>query len=129
MKPKTHSNFVRSIYFWIGIAATLAYRIVIVLNHISPTWVLASWYIGTVGFIIYFAHRYQISEFRANLIKINLLSEKINRDEQLSANDKEAIDYIFKTLQSSREKWNYIFIFVSSVLALMAGIYLDFIAR
>lgn len=129
MKPKTHSRFVRSIYFWIGIVATLAYRIVIVLNHISPTWVLASWYIGTVGFIIYFAHRYQISELRANLIKRNSLSEKIYRDEQLSAEDKEAIGYIFKTLQSSREKWNYIFIFVSSVLALMAGLYLDFIAK
>ena len=129
MQPKTHSNFVRSLYFWVGIIATLAYRIVIVLVHIDPIWLKVSWYIGTIGFVIYFAHRYQISELRAKLIKENMLSEKINRGDELNADDKESINYIFKTLQSSREKWNYIFIFVCSALALLVGLYLDFIVK
>lgn len=129
MKPKTHSPFVRSLFFWVGIIATLAYRIVIILTHVDPVWLKVSWYIGTVGFIIYFWHRYQISELRSELIKKNELSRKIAQVAELSSDDKESMDYIFKTLLSSREKWNYIFIFVSSGLALLIGIYLDFILQ
>ncbi len=129
MKPHTHSPLVRSFFFWTGIIATLAYRIVIILTHVDPLWLKVSWYIGTIGFIIYFWHRYQISELRSNLIKQNQLAEKIARIETLSADDKESMEYIFKTLQSSKEKLNYIFIFVSSGLALLIGIYLDFIAK
>ncbi len=129
MKPVVHSPFVRSFYFWVGIISTLAYRIVVVLTHVDPIWLKISWYIGTVGFILYFAHRYQISELRSNLIKENKLSEKVNNISELSSEDKEAIGYIFTTLQSTKEKWNYIFIFVCSALALIAGLYLDVIVK
>ncbi len=129
MKPHIHSPLVRSFFFWIGIIATIAYRIVIVLAHADPVWLKTSWYIGTVGFIIYFWHRYQISELRSSLIKQNQLGAKITQIHTLSADDKESLEYIFKTLQSSKERWNYIFIFVSSGLALLVGIYLDFIAK
>jgi hypothetical protein len=127
MKPKIHSNFVRSFYFWVGIIATLAYRIVIVLTNVDPIWLKVSWYIGTIGFVIYFIHRYEISELRSKLIEQNRLAEKINAAEGLNADDKEAMAYIFKTLRSTKEKWNYIFIFIASAFALVVGIYLDFI--
>lgn len=127
MRPVAHSNFVRAFYFWVGILATLAYRIVIVLTNVDPIWLKVSWYVGTIGFIIYFIHRYQISELRSKLITKNGLSAKINDVTTLTAEDKEAMNYIFTTLQSSRERWNFIFIFASSALALLAGIYFDFI--
>ncbi|HSX41881.1 MAG TPA: hypothetical protein VLE93_00855 [Candidatus Saccharimonadales bacterium] len=129
MMPKTHSPFVRSFYFWIGIIATFAYRIVIFLTGVDPLWLKVAWYIGTIGFVIYFIHRYQISELRSRLIKENGLVAKINNLEDLNAQDKAAMEYIFQTLQSTREKWNYIFIFVASAIALVAAVYLDFIAR
>ena len=129
MKPVAHSPFVRSFYFWVGILATLAYRIVIFLTHVDPVWLKACWYVGTIGFVIYFIHRYQISELRSNLIKQNDLAAKVNNIATLNEDDKAALDYIFKTLQSSREKWNYIFIFAASAVALAAAIYVDFIAR
>lgn len=129
MQPKTHSPFVRSFFFWTGIIATLAYRIVIVLTHVDPVWLKVSWYIGTIGFVIYFAHRYQISELRGQLIKENNLSQKIANINELSTDDKASMEYIFHTLQSSKEKWNSIFIFISSGLALVVGIYLDFVAK
>jgi hypothetical protein len=85
--------------------------------------------VGTVGFIIYFAHRYQISEKRTKLIKEYGLAQKIKDIKELSSEEKDAMDYIFNTLQSSKEKWNSIFIFVASAVALVLGIYLDFIRK
>lgn len=80
-----------------------------------------AWYIGTVGFVIYFLHRYQISEKRAQLIRQEDLIAKTKNDP--------ALQYILKTLLSTKEKWNYIFIFVMSVVAFIIGLYLDFFAN
>ncbi|MFH1598276.1 MAG: hypothetical protein ABIB97_04385 [Patescibacteria group bacterium] len=128
-QTKEHSSFLRNLYFWSGIIATLAYRIIIVLNFYNNLWVKISWYIGTVGFIIYFIHRYQISDKRAKLIKDNRLREKIEQASQINAEDTQALDYILRTLVTTKEKWNYIFIFVMSGLALVIGIVLDFIVK
>ena len=127
-QTKEHSKFLRNFYFWSGIIATLAYRIIIVLNFYSNTWVKMSWYIGTIGFIIYFIHRYQISEKRAKLIKNNQLRQKIRDCAGINDQDTESLDYILRTLVTSKEKWNYIFIFLLSGLALITGIILDFIS-
>ena len=56
---------VRLFFFWTGIIATIAYRIIVVLNMYSPLWVKIAWYIGTVGFVFYFWHRYKIAQKRA----------------------------------------------------------------
>jgi len=125
-KPKVHSKGIRLFFFWAGIIATFCYRAIVVVNNYSHFWAQTFWYIGTIGFIIYFAHRYQISEIRAKLIKEHGLAQKVKDLKELSQSEKDALDYIFKTLQSSKEKWNSIFIFVSSFIALILGLYLDF---
>ncbi|OGK39416.1 hypothetical protein A3F34_02815 [Candidatus Roizmanbacteria bacterium RIFCSPHIGHO2_12_FULL_44_10] len=128
-EPKVHSKGIRLFYFWIGIIATLCYRLIIVFNNISADLVKISWYIGTIGFIIYFVHRYQISETRAKIIKEHELGKKIANMKELSDTDRTALNYILKTLKSSKEKWNYIFIFVASAVTLLWGIYTDFIMK
>jgi len=126
---KEHSKLLRNFYFWSGIIATLAYRIIIVLNFYSNAWVKISWYIGTIGFIIYFIHRYQISEKRAKLIKNQQLREKIQACNSINKEDTKSLDYILRTLVTSKEKWNYIFIFLLSGLALIFGVILDFLVK
>lgn len=126
-KPKLHSPLVRNIFFYTGIVATIAYRIIIILNHYTKAGAIAAWYIGTIGFVAYFYHRYQISEKRARLIKERSLEEKVNHLQGLNADERQVMTYIFHTLQSSKEKWNYICIFVFSAIALIIGIYLDFL--
>lgn len=117
---------VRLLYFWIGILATFCYRAIVILNHYSAIWVNTFWYIGTIGFILYFAHRYQVSEKRAHLIADYRLDEKVKTMPNLTSEERAAMHYVFSTLESSKEKWNYIFIFVTSGLALLIGIILDF---
>ena len=125
--PVIHPKPVREFFFWTGIVATFCYRAIVVLNSVNMVWSQIAWYTGTIGFVLYFAHRYEISERRAKLIKQHALEEKVARLHVLSDEERDAMAYIFKTLTSTKEKWNYIFIFVMSAIALLLGVYLDFL--
>lgn len=123
----TSSKFYRALVFWVGIVATLAYRIIIVLNYYSSLLVSISWYIGTIGFIWYFAHRYRVQNKYSRIIRDKKLREKLcNHD--LSKDDCEALSYILKGLDSSKAKWNSIAIFVFSALALIYAVISDIIS-
>ena len=122
-----HKKIIRLGYFWAGIIATFAYRIIIVLTGFDQIWLKIAWYVGTIGFIFYFAHRFEISEKRAKLIAKYQLVKKVEELPGLSPDERGAMGYIVRTLTSSLEKWNYIFIFVTSGLALLWGIIIDFI--
>lgn len=126
MKYQASNKYYRFLVFWVGIIATLAYRVIIVLNYYSSFWVEISWYIGTVGFIWYFAHRYRVQNRYSEIIKGQKLQEKICQN-NLEPEDCEALSYILKSLNSSKAKWNSIAIFVLSALALLYAIVADFI--
>ena len=127
--PKLSNKYLRIFYFWAGIIATFCYRAIVVVNNYSHFWAQTFWYIGTIGFIVYFIHRYQISEKRAKIIKEYDLESKIQQSKDLTEKDKVAVEYIFETLRSSKEKWNSIFIFAASFVGLALGIYLDFFKK
>ena len=116
---------VRLFFFWAGIIATIAYRIIIVLNFYSPLWVKVSWYIGTIGFILYFGHRYNVARKRAKLVKDYGLIEAVQQADCIGAQKKEALDYLVKTSLTSKSRWNSAIIFILSLLALIVGIILD----
>jgi hypothetical protein len=130
MPQNTHASpaWIRNLFFWSGIVATICYRAIVILNHYSSKLSLISWYLGTIGFVIYFWHRYLISEKRVKLIKNHDLIAAVKKT-NLTATQIEANEYILTTLISTKEKWNYIVIFVTSFLALIVGIYLDFFSR
>ena len=126
---KRHSKSVRLLYFWIGITATLSYRAIIVLNFYSNNWVKFSWYLGTICFIIYYIHRFDIAKKRSRVIVEHRLREKLDHPENLNESDHQALAYILETLVTSKEKWNNYIIFISSGLALLVGIIFDFILK
>ncbi len=119
------SSGVRWLFFVIGIVATLAYRIIIVLNLYNPLWVKISWYIGTGGFILYFGYLYTLQHNRSKLaIKYNLL-DVVKDMKQIKGKQKEALRYIVRSNATSKAKWNSAVIFILSALALIVGIILD----
>ena len=124
--PHASPTWMRNLFFWAGIVATVCYRAIVILNHYSSVVALAAWYIGTIGFIVYFWHRYIVSEKRVNLIKSHDLISAV-RQTNLRPDQIEANEYILTTLLSTKEKWNYIVIFATSLIALSLGIYLDFL--
>jgi hypothetical protein len=127
MQQNTHPSpaWARNLFFWSGIIATICYRAIVILNHYSAQISLIAWYVGTVGFVVYFWHRYVVSEKRVELIKQHDLITAVQKT-NLSKDQIEANEYILTTLLSTKEKWNYIVIFATSILAIIVGIYLDF---
>lgn len=121
-------HWYRILIFCIGIMATISYRLVIVLNHYSAFWVEVFWYIGTLGFIWYFAHRFQVERRRDKLIEDLNLTNKIANQQPLNPEEREALIYILKSLTTSLAKWNYIAIFFFSFLAIIYAIYAYFAA-
>ncbi len=113
--------------FFLGIVATIAYRIIVVLNHYSPLAVQISWYIGTVGFVWYFAHRFKVENKRDKLITNLDLVNKIKDRTVLNQEERNSLVYILKGLQTSLSKWNYVAIFILSAVSLLYGIIQDII--
>jgi hypothetical protein len=126
--PKLNHKIYRVWMFVVGILATLAYRLIVVLNHYSALWVQIAWYIGTIGFVWYFAHRFNVEKRRDQVIEDLSLIKKVQESEVFGPEEKSALVYILKSLQTSLAKWNYIAIFVISSLALAYGIYQDFVS-
>lgn len=121
---KPHKKWIRLFYFISGIVATVAYRIIIVLNLYDALYVKVSWYIGTIGFILYFGHRYDVARRRANLIKkYNLV--KIIDDSGIHGDEKQALHYLVQTSLTSKSRWNSAIIFALTSLALVVAIFID----
>ena len=120
---KANLGFRRWFFFWAGIIATLAYRIIVVLEDY---WIKIAWYIGTVGFILYFGHRTYVQKKRMELVKDNGLVKVVN-GLKIKKNQKEALSYLVKSAVTSKVRWNSLFIFWLSVLALVGGILVDFV--
>ncbi len=126
--PKLSSNLYRRWMFVLGILATVAYRAIVVLNHYSPLLVQIAWYAGTIGFVWYFSHRFKVENRRDRIITDMDLARKIEQGEILTEEERGALAYVLKGLQTSLSKWNYIAIFVLSAIALAYGIYQDFLS-
>lgn len=118
----------RHLIFWVGIVATLAYRALIIIINYSHFWNDIIWYVGTIGFVWYFAHRFHIEEKRDHIIKERDLLAKVNAS-GLAADDREAVAFILKSQSSSLSRWNYIVIFVASAVALGYDLVLRFVIK
>jgi len=121
---KPNPKPIRLFFFWAGIIATIAYRIIIVLDFYSPSWVKIAWYIGTIGFILYFGHRFDIARKKAKLIQDYKLVEAIDNSD-IDPQKKLALHYLAKTTVTSKSRWNAAFIFLLSLIALLIGIFID----
>jgi hypothetical protein len=120
---KIHHKFYRELVFLVGVIATIAYRIIIFLNYLpNHLWSDIVWYIGTIGFVWYFAHRYNIEQRRSLIIKERGLETKVANAKCFSNDDQQALENILKSLESSKSQLNSIVIFTASGLALLVDI-------
>jgi len=122
---KANKKIIRLFFFWIGIIATFTYRAIIVLNFYSPYWVKIFWYIGTIGFILYFGHRYNIEKKRADLVLKYDLVKFVEKNIKTSEIRKDALKYLVETNLTSKSRWNSAFIFWLSLISLIVGILMD----
>jgi hypothetical protein len=123
--PHTVPPLVINVFFLIGVISALSFRALIVFTHVSPQWFRPVWYLGTIGYLIFFLYRYWISHKRKNAIRQYGLLEKLRGGASLSGEEREAVVYLLSSITKSREDLNYLFIFILSFLAVAADLILS----
>jgi len=122
--PHTLPPSVIYLFMAIGLLSAVAFRLLTIVNTFRPELVRPIWYVGVIGYIFFFAYRYYITEKRKKAIRANRLLEKIRGTDDIDPEDRELIAYVLASIAKSKEHVNYLFIFLLSILAIVADIIL-----
>ena len=114
-------------YFMLGLGTAIAFRALIVLDHVQPAWVRPVWYFGVLGNFVFFHYRYKVTEKRKKVVAQHQLIDKIKAGTKLSAKDREAMIYLLRSIKLSPENINYLVIFLFSLLAIALDLALSFL--
>jgi len=114
--PKTLPRGIIDLFFVIGLISSICFRIIIVFEKIQPAWVRPVWYIGLIGYLMFFFYRFRVAKKRRTVIRRYKLLEKLEA-KTLDSGDLEALKYLVASLSRSREILNYLIIFILSVIA------------
>jgi|ERR1051326_4659049 hypothetical protein len=118
MVPKIIPRPIIIAFFLVGLLSSVAFRAIIIFQKISPGWVRPVWYFGVIGYMLFFMYRYGISLRRKRTIAQTNIIEKVRAGAALSSEDRAAALYLLSSVQKSREDWNYLAIFILSVVAI-----------
>ena len=111
----------------IGMAASIAFRTIVVIEHVEPGWVRPVWYFAVMGNFLFFFYRFQISRKRKNAVREHELLDKLAHKKALTDSDREVLVYLLNSIKKSPENINYLIISVFSLLAIatdLAFVYL-----
>lgn len=117
------------IFVFIGFVSTVAIRVVTVLMDVDPVIGKTAWYIGITGFSVFFMYKYKVFKDREKLIDKMGLVEKVNGRNALKDDEYEVLSIILCEIRSNKERINFLFIFIVSILALIAAVCSDFFMR
>lgn len=123
--PHTLPAYIINSTFILGLVSALAFRALIIFQHIQPALVRPLWYIGVIGYTFFFLYRYGIARKRKIAIAEYGLVEKLKTEATLSQSDKNTIIYLLESIQKSRENINYLWIFITSIIAIIIDIALS----
>ena len=118
-------SFTYWIFFIIGLIATISMRIVTVMTDINPLYGKITWYLGVLGFFLFFIYQYRIYKSRNKLIIESKITEKTASRLPLEPSDYDLLQYVLCSLSKTKETFNYLFIFASSCIALATALYFD----
>lgn len=124
-RPHTVPAYVIYLFFALGLISAVAFRAIIVFQHVDPAWVRPVWYIGTIGYFLFFLYRYLITRKRKNAIEQYQLIEKLKANACLTDEDRDVTLYLLSSVKHSLEDVNYALIFVLSVIAIAADVFLS----
>jgi hypothetical protein len=112
-------------FFALGLISAVAFRAIIVFQRVEPSWIRPVWYIGTIGYFLFFLYRYMITKKRKKAIEEFQLIEKVKTNACLTDDDREIVLYLLSSVKSSSEDLNYAIIFMLSILAIAADLFLS----
>jgi hypothetical protein len=124
-KPHIVPKYVIYGFFVLGLVSAVAFRAIIVFQHLEPGWVRPVWYIGTAGYVFFFVYRYKITRKRKKAIEEFRLMEKLKTNSCLEDDDREVVLYLLSSIKFSLEDINYAIIFLLSIIAVAADLFLS----
>jgi len=122
-KPHTLPPIVVYLFFALGIISATAFRAIIFFQRFEPQWVRPVWYVGVLGYMVFFLYRYYISEKRKKAVEDFQLIEKVKANACLTDEDREVVIYLLLSIKRSPENINYFVIFIFSVIAVAIDIF------
>lgn len=122
MLHKTLPKSIINLFFLIGVFSAIAFRSLTIIDSLGSNLVRLVWYLAVIGYVIFFGFRFYISSKRRNAIIENKLIEKMDDVDCIAENDREEIKYLLNSIIKSKEIYNYLFIFVVSILAIALDI-------
>lgn len=111
-------------FFLLGLLSSVAFRAIILFQKFNPAWVRPVWYFGVIGYMLFFMYRYYISLRRKRAIAQSNIIAKIRDGATLSDDDRDAALYLLNSVRKSQEDWNYLAIFVLSLVAIALDVLL-----
>ncbi|MBN1527153.1 MAG: hypothetical protein JW919_06205 [Candidatus Omnitrophica bacterium] len=117
------------VYFVIGLIAAFSVRLVAVFMDYNVLYAKMAWYVGVIGFFIFFLYKFHIDTVRARLIKSAGITARLRRKEPLSGGDYDLLSSILCALSSNKDRINYFVIFSTSILTVAFAVYADFFRR
>jgi hypothetical protein len=125
--PKLTPRYIIYGALFTGLTASLAFRTLILLEHIEPYWVRPVWYLAVIGNFFFFFYRFHISRKRKKAISENKLLEKIERTKPLTDEDLAVLTYLLNSIKKSPENINYIVISIFSLFAIAGDLLLEYL--
>jgi hypothetical protein len=110
-------------FFVLGVLSSVAFRLILIFQKFRPGWVRPVWYFGVLGYMVFFIYRYYISQRRKRVVAQSGIIAKLQGAETLSAEDRQAALYLLSSIQKSPEDWNYLAIFILSVVAIAVDLF------
>jgi hypothetical protein len=123
--PHVVPKYIIYSFFTLGLISAIAFRAIIVFQHIEPAWIRPVWYIGTIGYFLFFLYRYMIAKKRKKVIEEFQLIEKVKANACLTDKDREIVLYLLSSVKSSLEDINYAIIFLLSIIAIVVDLFLS----
>lgn len=127
--PKTLPPSIIWLFFIIGVLSAVAFRVLIVVQHLRPELFRAVWYFGLIGYTIFFSYRFAISRKRKKAIEHYGLIEKLRQNACLAEEEREVTIYLLSSIAKSKENINYLIIFMLSILAAAMDMLLVYFGR
>lgn len=113
------------VFFFVGVVATIALRVIGPIDSVNPLYGRISWYVGVAGFFVFFVYKYRVLNARSRLIRETGLVEKLASSSPLSGGEYALLAEIACSQDSWKERANFFVIFVLSAVALALALWVD----
>lgn len=122
---RAYSNRTVQLYLWLGIISAILIRMVIIADHYNGLLSKVFFYLGVIGYFVFFAHRCHITTRRVGVLNDLELLHKLEERKPLNEMDYEGLEYIVRSISLSKERTNYLVIIVFSLVAILLSLTLD----